>query len=201
MPSSLRANRALAPVLLLTLAQACYLSPRKEDTGAAADDGGGISTPTGPLDELRGSLVDGDFAVYWRHYDAWSAGSCVELLLRNQGTSSARISELQLGASDTFTYWADAGGATFWPDGANITIWPDSTSLSGGGIRRMYYCAEPAAELVSLAVSATTTGGTADGGGGDDGADDGATELVNAATSMSMRLSTAIPPTSVVDLP
>ena len=32
-------------------------------------------------------------------------------------------------------------------------------------------------------------------------ADDGATELVNAATSMSMRLSTAIPPTSVVDLP
>jgi hypothetical protein len=32
-------------------------------------------------------------------------------------------------------------------------------------------------------------------------ADDGATELINAATSMSSRLSTAIPPASVVDLP
>lgn len=175
MPSSLRANRALFPVILLTLAQACYLSPRKEDTGAVTDDGGGISTPTGPLDELRGSLVDGDFAVYWRHYDGWGQGSCVELLLRNQGTSSARISELQLGASDSFTYWADAGGATFWPDGSSITIWPDSTSLSGGGIRRMYYCAEPAAELVSLSVAATTTGGSgADDGAGDEGDDGGA---------------------------
>lgn len=170
-----------AALLLLLAGPGCYLNPRTADTGGATDDGGGsggISTPSGPLDALRGSLEDGDLAVYWRHYDAWDQGACVELLLRNQGTSSVRVSEISLLASDSFTYWADAGGATFWPDGAEITIWPDSTSLSGGGIRRMYYCAEPAAELVGLDVTAVSSGSSA----GDDDATDPVEPDVNAGS-------------------
>lgn len=149
----------------------CYSTPSTRDTGAVEGTGSGVgSTPKGPLDDLRGQLTDGDFAVYWRHYDSWETGACVELLLRNQGTSSARISELRLEAFDPLTYWADSGGAVFWPNGSLITAWPESTSLSGGGIRRMYYCAEPAAELLGLEVDAvrTSSDGSDDGSDGDD---------------------------------
>ena len=155
-PSALRAAFACAAISALP---ACYLTPQAADTAAIesqTDAGGG--TPTGPLDGLRGSIEDGNFAVYWRHYDSWQTGACVEVLLRNQSASSAQITELRLTASAAFTYWADAGGATFWPDGAEITIWPDALNLQGGGIQRMYYCAEPAAALVGLEVQATGPG-------------------------------------------
>ena len=177
--------RSLAPILAVlaaVLGVGCYSTPSTRDSGGAdGSSAGGSGTPKGPLDDMRGQITDGDFSVYWRHYDSWDGGACVELLLRNQGTASARVSELRIEALDSLTYWADSGGAVFWPDGNQITIWPESTSLSGGGIRRMYYCAEPATELLSLEVDASR--GTSSGGddAGTDGGDTAAPE-VNAGT-------------------
>lgn len=168
-------------VLAALVGLGCYNTPAERDTGGAEGSAGGVgNTPKGPIDEMRGQLTDGDFSVYWRHYDAWGSGACVELLLRNQGTASARVSELRLEAFDPLTYWADSGGAVFWPNGSLITAWPESTSISGGGIRRMYYCAEPAAELVGLQVDASRA--TSDGSGGDDGGSDGEEPEVNAGS-------------------
>ena len=178
-PACFLVGSSLRNVLILGLGMlgACYMSPETSiDSADAAADGSGLGAPQGPLDEdNQGTLEDGDVRLYWRTRDAWQAGACVDLLLRNTGDSTLRLNELRLSNSEAFTYWASAGGAVFWPDGGELTIWPESSSLSAGSFKQMYFCAEPAADLVAMEADVTAS---SSGSGGSDGSDgsDGSTE-------------------------
>lgn len=133
----------------------------------------GVSS-AGPLEGSRGILQADEMKLYWQHYSVWDGGACTKIRLKNEG-APVRGWQLRVEASDTMTYWADDGGAYFFPDGQDLWVEAnDNAALESFDSVEMYYCAEPAVELVAMEAWWREGGGELDEeGGDDDGREDG----------------------------
>ncbi len=180
---------ALAAVLLA----ACY-QPRAEEAldtatapGAAGGGGSSSSSPYGSIGDDRGRLSDGDFTLYWRWYGdvAWTNGTCVELRLRNNGSSvSWRDMELDLDAE--LTRWVYEDGGFFWPDSDQILVEPTGRGrLTRYESAMAYFCAEPAVRIDDFSID-TVAGSGSDDRDDDPDPDDGDDDKVlgDAATGL-----------------
>lgn len=158
----------------------CY-QPREEQTADTATGGGAPATGTdgsgstsyGSVGDDGGRLSDGDFTLYWRWYgDAdWTSGSCVELRLRNNG-SSVSFWEMELDLDAELTQWVYEDGGFFWPDGDRILVEPTGRGqLTRYESHLAYFCAEPAVRIDDFDIT-TVAGGDDDDDDRDDDDDD-----------------------------
>jgi hypothetical protein len=140
------------------LLSACYMQP---SDSLLVTDGGDGSTGgeessfglEGGAGETKSGLVeDGDMRLYWAWYgnEGWAEGTCVQMLLKNRGSTVSNWSaELQLNSA--ITAWTHYDGAFLFPYGDKLLVEPETSgTLSGGASLELSFCAEPRVEILAL---------------------------------------------------
>ncbi len=128
-------------------------STSREQTGGRA---GTWSSDEGPPDLLAANRLERDaFTLYSQWYGGWGGGTCVELFLKNRG-SSIRDWSLRLQLDNPIARLLDYAGGYFLfsesPD--SLLIEPlDSDTFRGGSSQIIWFCAEPRLNPVAMRVN------------------------------------------------
>lgn len=160
----------------LAMLAGCYLSPNdptanSEESGLTGS--GASNTTYGEVGEGRGRFDEGPFTIYWRWYDTWEQGTCVQIDVRNNGDTLSWW-DLTLDLDQPLTQWTYESGAFFWPEGDQLLIEPESSgSFSRRATKKFNYCAEPRAAIVGATVNYEYSGSGSSGSGGDGSSGDG----------------------------
>ena len=169
---TLRRAAMLAVWLLASLALGCDAGDAGSDPSFALLEGeAGAETHTAaPVASgstaTSGSLFSRDFKVYWKLYEKWPEGGCVELTVTNNGPAVAGWT-LGVNLDGTVTDWLWSGGAYTEEYADFLLVQPEDNTepLEAGGRAKVTYCTEPRVRPASVKVDVPEQGA----GGGSTG--------------------------------
>ncbi|MEC7946170.1 MAG: hypothetical protein VX265_01300 [Myxococcota bacterium] len=143
--------------LLLALTLGCYTPTPAQESGAGDDTAGGGSDAVeggsgGVTASARGTFTVDDVTVFWRWYGEaeWREGTCMEILLRNDG-ADVRTWQLTLDLDAEIERFSFEDGAFFDVDGTRLVAQPvGNARVDADGSVSMRYCAEPRARVTAV---------------------------------------------------
>lgn len=120
-------------------------TPLLTHRAAAGGTSGGVTA------SARGAFTVDEVTLFWRWYgDAeWRDGTCMEILLRNDGTN-VRTWQLALDLDAELQRFSYEDGAFFDVEGTRLTVQPvGNARVDANGSVSMRYCAEPRARILA----------------------------------------------------
>lgn len=101
-----------------------------------------------------GKLFDNNVDLYWRMYDSWDEGTCIELWFQNVGDPMVGYwFDVTWDTDITTIHHMDAAALDVWSDGES-TVSPDaSEELANGDSFIAVYCIEPIAEPIAFTAN------------------------------------------------
>lgn len=131
--------------------------PDKVATGGASESlsgSAGSPTQTTPSAEAT-ALVSGQFSLYATTDARWVGGACVELRMKNNGSTvvgwSLRLTMSQPIATCSYQ---SGGYMNWWADQLVIDPLNDNLTFEGGTSKLFRYCAEPGTHPIMMQMSA-----------------------------------------------